>query len=153
MRAFDRKIATTNMLARGIIWTESRRKIIRSAPQIPPLKQSVLCITHAGLNTTLESLTQGVPLVAMPITSDQPGVARRIAYTKAGAYVPFQDATAPRIRSLIDEVLDNPEYRHNAAAMQRAIAETDGLERAVDILERAFHAQGNTTENETLAAR
>lgn len=127
--------------------------VVKSAPQIPLLKQSVLCITHAGLNTTLESLTQGVPMVAMPITSDQPGVARRIAYTKTGAYVPFQGATAPRVRSLIDEVLDNPEYRHNASAMRRAIAEIDGLERAVDILEQAFHAQGNTTEKETLAAR
>lgn len=36
--------------------------VVRRAPQIELLKQAALCITHAGLNTTLESLTQGVPM-------------------------------------------------------------------------------------------
>jgi zeaxanthin glucosyltransferase len=41
--------------------------IVHSAPQIELLKRAVLCITHAGLNTTLEALAQGVPMVAIPI--------------------------------------------------------------------------------------
>src|SRR6266853_6737775 len=51
------------------------------------LKRAALCITHAGLNTSLESLAQGVPMVAIPVTNDQPGVAARIAYTKTGEFV------------------------------------------------------------------
>ena len=47
--------------------------IVRKAPQIELLKRAALCITHAGLNTTLESLAQGVPMVAIPIAFDQPG--------------------------------------------------------------------------------
>src|SRR5260370_31860056 len=56
--------------------------VVNRAPQIELLKPSALCITHAGLNTVLESLTQGVPLGPIPVTNDQPGVAARIAYTK-----------------------------------------------------------------------
>jgi zeaxanthin glucosyltransferase len=41
--------------------------VVRNAPQIELLKRAILCITHAGLNTTLEALAQGVPMVAIPV--------------------------------------------------------------------------------------
>ena len=113
--------------------------VVNRAPQIELLKRSALCITHAGLNTVLESLTQGVPMVAIPVTNDQPGVAARIAYTKSGAYVSIQEMTASRLSALIDEVLTNPEYRQNANNMKKVIAETNGLEEAADLLEQAFN--------------
>jgi len=112
--------------------------VVRSAPQLELLKRSTLCITHAGLNTTLESLTQGIPLVAIPVTNDQPGVAARIAYTKTGAFVPLQEMTVRRLSAIIDEVLGNREYRLNADQMKQAIARANGLEKAVDLLEKAF---------------
>jgi zeaxanthin glucosyltransferase len=43
-----------------------------------------------------------------------------------------------RLTLLIDEVLGNPEYRENANSMRRVIADTNGLEKAVDLLEEAF---------------
>jgi MGT family glycosyltransferase len=112
--------------------------VVNNAPQVELLKRSTLCITHAGLNTTLESLTQGVPMVAIPVSNDQPGVAARITHTKTGAYVPIQEMTASRLSALIDEVLSNPEYRQNANNMKQVIAETNGLEKAADLLEQAF---------------
>jgi MGT family glycosyltransferase len=113
--------------------------VLNQVPQIEILKRAALCITHAGFNTTVESLTQGVPMVAIPVTNDQPGVAARIVYTKTGVFVPVQELTAPRLKALIDEVLSNPEYRQNAQKMKRAIAATNGLEKAIDLLEEAFH--------------
>ncbi len=112
--------------------------VVDRVPQIEVLKRSALCITHAGLNTTLEALTQGVPLVAIPVTNDQPGVAARIAYTKTGTFVPMKELTVPRLTLLIDEVLRNPEYRENANRLRQAIANTNGLEKAVDLLEEAL---------------
>jgi UDP-N-acetylglucosamine:LPS N-acetylglucosamine transferase len=41
--------------------------IVDKAPQIDLLKRASLCISHAGLNSTLESLAQGVPMVAIPL--------------------------------------------------------------------------------------
>src|SRR5260221_5838830 len=69
--------------------------VVDRAPQIELLKRSALCITHAGLNTTLQALTQGVPLVAIPVTTDQPGVAARIAHTKTGPSGTFKELTVP----------------------------------------------------------
>ncbi|HEX8762396.1 MAG TPA: nucleotide disphospho-sugar-binding domain-containing protein [Candidatus Saccharimonadales bacterium] len=113
--------------------------VVKNAPQIELLKRSALCITHAGLNTALESLTQGVPMVAIPVSIDQPGVAARIAYTKTGAYVPLRELSTSRLSTLIDDVLGNPEYRQNANKMREAIVRTNGLEKAADLLEQAFN--------------
>jgi hypothetical protein len=38
----------------------------------------------------------------------------------------------------IQEVLENPSYRDSARRFQRTIAEAYGLDRAADVLERAF---------------
>src|ERR1700726_1071689 len=46
--------------------------LVKRAPQLELLKRASVCITHAGLNTVLESLAQGVPLVAVPVSVDQP---------------------------------------------------------------------------------
>jgi len=113
--------------------------VVKHSPQMELLKRSALCITHAGLNTALESLTQGVPMVAIPVSIDQPGVAARIAYTKTGAYVPLRELSTSRLSTLIDDVLGNSEYRQNANKMQEAIVRTNGLEKAADLLEQAFN--------------
>ena len=127
--------------------------VMNSTPQQEILKRASLCITHAGLNTALESLMQGVPMVAIPVTNDQPGVAARIAYTKTGKFVPVQQVTVPKLSELISEVLKNPEYRKNAQAMKQAIAKTNGLEKAADLIEEAFGLPRKTKELPALAAR
>jgi len=116
--------------------------VVSYAPQVKLLERSALCVTHAGLNTALECLTQGVPMVAIPITNDQPGVAARIAEKKTGLVVPFNDLTASRLSLLVDQVLNDSTYRDNAHYFQKLIAETNGLSKAADLLERAFGLAG-----------
>jgi zeaxanthin glucosyltransferase len=65
--------------------------IVKRAPQLELLKRTSVCITHAGLNTVLESLAQGVPQVAIPVTFDQPGIAARIAAKKTGVTCRLQN--------------------------------------------------------------
>jgi zeaxanthin glucosyltransferase len=85
--------------------------VVRSAPQIELLKGAALCITHAGLNTTLESLAHGVPMVAIPIGYDQPGTAARIEYHGTGEFIEVDELTTDRLRGLIEKVLQDPSYR------------------------------------------
>jgi zeaxanthin glucosyltransferase len=71
--------------------------IVKQAPQLELLKQSSVCITHAGLNTVLESLAQGVPQVAIPVTFDEPGVAARIADKQTGVVTSLDKLTADHL--------------------------------------------------------
>jgi MGT family glycosyltransferase len=117
--------------------------IVNQAPQLELLKQTSVCITHAGLNTVLESLAQGVPQVAVPITFDQPGVATRIAAKKTGVTLPFAELTSDRLSTLLGAVLHNAVYRENARKFQEIIAKTNGLSMAADIVERSFGVTKN----------
>jgi zeaxanthin glucosyltransferase len=112
--------------------------VVNNAPQLELLKMASACITHAGFNTVVEALTQGVPQVAIPITNDQPGVAARIAEKKTGIVTSVEKLTASHLSTLLDEVLRNPVYRANAHRLRQAIAKTNGLSRAADLLEEAF---------------
>jgi len=112
--------------------------IVNQTPQLELLKRTSVCITHAGLNTVLESLAQGVPQVAIPITFDQPGVAARIAAKKTGVTIPFEKLTSEGLSTLLGEVLNNGVYRENARKFQDAIARTSGLSMAADLVEQAL---------------
>jgi len=112
--------------------------VVYKAPQIELLKRAELCITHAGINTTLESLALGVPMVAIPVGFDQPGIAARIVYHGVGKSVPVASIDKEDLSVAIQEVLGNPGYRDAARRFQRTIAQTQGLDRAADVLERAF---------------
>jgi MGT family glycosyltransferase len=111
---------------------------VQQAPQLELLKRAALCVTHAGLNTTLEALAQGVPLVAIPITNDQPGVAARILGSGTGLFVPLKELTAEKLKALVDEVLGEKRFRERAAAMRQEIAAVDGLGMAAELIEKAF---------------
>ena len=112
--------------------------VVSHAPQIEILKRSSLCITHAGLNTALESLSSGVPMLALPITNDQPGVAARIANKKMGVVIPPDQASPANFVAAIKQVLGDSTVRDNVQRVQKAIRRADGLAIAADILETAF---------------
>jgi zeaxanthin glucosyltransferase len=112
--------------------------IVNHAPQLELLKKASVCITHAGFNTVLEALAQGVPQVAIPVTNDQPGVAARIAAHQTGVVASLETLTLSHLSTLVDEVLNNSMYRDNARKYQQAIAKTNGLSRAASLLEDAF---------------
>jgi zeaxanthin glucosyltransferase len=112
--------------------------IVRTAPQLELLKGAALCITHAGLNTALEALTQGVPMVALPIGYDQPGVAARIVFHGVGESLKIEKLTGEQLLEAMRKVLENQRYRERARYFQKVIAETRGLEVAADRIEQAF---------------
>jgi zeaxanthin glucosyltransferase len=112
--------------------------VVNNAPQLEVLKKASVCITHAGFNTVLEALSQGVPQIAIPVTNDQPGVAARIADKKTGKTISLDSLNPSNLSALLDEVLNNPIYRDNSRSIQKAIAKKNGLSVAADLLEQAF---------------
>ncbi|MEG4210114.1 glycosyltransferase [Microcoleus sp. S13_B4] len=111
--------------------------VVGYAPQLELLQKATLTITHAGMNTTLESLSNGVPMVAIPVANDQPGVAARIGYTGVGEVVSLKELSIPKVRSAIVKVLTQESYKQRAIEMQEAIGRSGGVKRAADIIEQA----------------
>jgi zeaxanthin glucosyltransferase len=112
--------------------------VVRYAPQLEILKRAAVVITHAGLNTVLEALAEGVPLVCLPLGNDQPGVAARVAAQGAGLIVSRKRLTAARLRTAVRMVLEDGSHRRAARAVQAAMQQVDGPERAADLIEEAL---------------
>ncbi|MGK7882630.1 MAG: glycosyltransferase [Crocosphaera sp.] len=111
--------------------------VVEYAPQLELLQKATLTITHAGMNTTLECLTNGVPMVAIPIANDQPGIAARIVWSGCGEAVPVNSVKVSKLRTAIQKVLTEDSYKQNALRLQAAIKKAGGVSRAIDIVEQA----------------
>jgi zeaxanthin glucosyltransferase len=112
--------------------------VVSYAPQLELLQKTTLTITHAGMNTTLESLSNGVPMVAIPIANDQPGVASRIVWSGCGEAIPVKKVNVDNLRTAIKKVLTEDSYRKNALRLEAAIKKAGGTKRAIDIVEQAI---------------
>ncbi len=112
--------------------------VVRFAPQLEILKRAALVITHAGINTVLESLAEGVPLVAVPLGNDQPGVAARVKAHGAGVVVSRHWLNPGRLRTAVERVLHEERYRDAAQDLKRAIRQFHGPDRAAHLIEQVL---------------
>lgn len=112
--------------------------VVGYAPQAALLRRATMVITHCGLNTTLETLAQGLPLVGIPITNDQPGVATRVEYLGAGIKIPVHQLTTERLRGAIDRIQSDTSYRRRAGELAEQVSSIDGPAMAAELIERAF---------------
>jgi zeaxanthin glucosyltransferase len=112
--------------------------VVGYAPQLELVERSALTISHGGLNTALESLACGVPMVVLPVAYDQPGVGARVEWSGVGRSIPVGRVTVDRLRDAVRTVLGNPAYRERAGQLRTSIEAADGLNRAADFIEGAF---------------
>ena len=125
--------------------------VVAFAPQLALLRRATLSITHAGLNTALESLSHGLPMVAIPITNDQPGVASRLEYLGVAEVVHPSRLTVPRLRAAVEKVLSEPRYRQNARTRQEEIRAVNGVARAADLIEHAVRSRRPVLRDSSIA--
>ena len=111
--------------------------VVEFAPQLALLDKAALLISHAGVNTVLEAITRGVPMVALPRSADQPGMGARIEYTGIGLRASFDRSTPEELRNAIKRVLGEERFRQRAAELQQAMIAAGGAARAADIAEQA----------------
>lgn len=129
-----------------------RPLIVKDAPQLELLRRAALVITHAGLNTALETLLQGKPMIAIPAVFDQPAVAARLVQAGVAIALPTERLSPGLVRSAVAKILGDPRYRAAAVKMQSNIRAVDGLKRAADVLEKSmanFAAQGRASSSST----
>jgi len=114
--------------------------VVHYAPQRELLKRAVLAINCAGLNTTLDSILEAVPLVAIPIAEDQPASPRESIRARVGRVLALRALTSQNLREAIRDVLENPSYRASAAHYQAALRGVNGPKLASAIVERTLKA-------------
>lgn len=106
---------------------------IRAYPhvdQIAVLEQADVFLSHCGMNSVSESLYCGVPLVMLPQTAEQGGVAARTE--QLGAGVRLQKTTPGAIEAAVWEVMTNPAYRENAKKIAEGFKKCTGPKGAAD---------------------
>ena len=86
-------------------------------------------------------LSSGVPIVAIPVGNDQPGVAARVKWLGVGESLPLKRLRADRLRTLVKRVLEQEQYRLRARRSMLEIKRTDGVRKAADLIEHVLHQQ------------
>ena len=117
--------------------------VVDYAPQLELLARAAVTITHAGMNTTQQSLHFGVPAIAIPLAHDQPAIAARLSRTGAGIVIPPTQLTSRHLRAAVQSLLPKAsEFRACARRLQEAIRNSGGVERAADIAEQLVTNRG-----------
>lgn len=112
--------------------------IRQSVPQLEILKKAKLFITHGGMNSTMEALNEGVPLVVIPQMPEQEMTARRVEELGLGRHLQPEATTVQRLQEAVSQVDDNTELLNRVKDMQENIKEAGGAEKAADEIEAFF---------------
>lgn len=98
--------------------------------QIAVLAQADAFISHCGMNSVNEGLYYRVPLIMYPQTTEQGGVANRVAKLGAGIYL--KQNNPAQIRDVVEQVVRDPSYRQNASAISDGFRNCTGAAGAAE---------------------
>ena len=104
-------------------------------PQDEVLPHCDAVITHGGYGTVSAALRNGLPLVVVPISADQPLNARRCRELGVSTTVAADERTPDRIRAATLDVLGDPTYRQAAQRIAAEALRRPDLDHAFDLLE------------------
>lgn len=103
-------------------------------PQPAVLEHASVFLSHAGMNSTMESLYYGVPLVTVPQMPEQEANARRVQELGLGQRVP-DEVDAGVLRKVVDDITADEHIRSNVAAMRTTVCSGGGPVAGADALE------------------
>ena len=98
--------------------------------QIAVLKKADVFVSHCGMNSVSESLYFEVPLVMLPQTSEQQGVAERVFQIGAGVKLDKSDWST--VLSAIYKILSVDTYKQNAKKIAEGFKNSSGAKGAAD---------------------
>ena len=98
--------------------------------QIAVLQQADVFVSHCGMNSVSESLYFGVPLVMLPQTAEQGGVAERVYQLGAGMKLKKSDASS--ILGTINKIFADGTYKENANELAKGFKRCSGAKGAAD---------------------
>lgn len=108
------------------------------ADQQAVLARADAVVSHAGLNTAMDAIAAGTPILAVPIAFDQPGVAARIRHAGVGLSASARWAGPAKLAAQLRRLLDEPQFARRATLLAAAVRDAGGAPRAADIIEAAL---------------
>lgn len=113
----------------------SNVELLKWVPQLSVLRRADAFVSHAGMNSVMESMYHGTPVVAVPKMPEQRLVAQRIADLGLGAHLPPAEATAERLRASVDHVAGDPGIRSRVRSLGETMRAAGGPRSAADYVE------------------
>jgi MGT family glycosyltransferase len=103
-------------------------------PQLEVLPRVRVFLTHCGMNSTMESLYYGVPMVAVPQMFEQAMTARRITEMGLGVTLEKEMITPATLRQTVAHVANDPAIRQRVQNMQQITRSAGGYQRAAEAI-------------------
>ncbi|PGW83862.1 macrolide family glycosyltransferase [Bacillus cereus] len=107
-------------------------KLYNYVPQLEVLQHADVFVTHGGMNSSSEALYYGVPLVVIPVTGDQPFVAKRLTEVGAGIRLNRNELTSELLRETVKKVMDDVTFKENSRKVGESLRNAGGYQRAVE---------------------
>jgi UDP:flavonoid glycosyltransferase YjiC (YdhE family) len=104
------------------------------APQVKLLPRASVHITHGGFSSVRESIECQVPMIVIPFSFDQPGIAARVVYHKLGVRVFPRRVNGEEIIPLVQQVAASAAYKENLKLMKHAFDEQREKQSAADMI-------------------
>ncbi|XP_040194263.1 UDP-glucuronosyltransferase 3A1-like isoform X1 [Rana temporaria] len=77
-----------------------------------------LLVTHGGMNSLMEAVYHGVPVLGIPLFGDQHENMARVKYREMGTYIPPEQLKAENFASTIQHIIENKSYKTSAMKLQ-----------------------------------
>ena len=103
-------------------------------PQLDVLKRADLFVTHGGMNSVMEGLSYGVPLVVVPQSGEQMLSAQRVEQLGAGLAIHPRDINAFTLKQAVDQIHSHSSYCKSAHSIQEDIQRAGGYQAAVNAI-------------------
>ncbi|GAA4892783.1 macrolide family glycosyltransferase [Actinomycetospora straminea] len=114
------------------------------SPQLAVLRHAAAFVTHAGMNSTMEAIHHGVPMVALPQMPEQVVNADRVAELDLGRRLAPDGVTAGALRAAVDDVTTSVTVRAAVAAMREDAARGGGAVAGADAIVHVLGLPGSS---------
>lgn len=115
----------------GATWVES----FIDQPEF--IRRADVVVSHAGLNTVLETVAAARPLLLLPVAFDQPAIAARIVHHGLGLRV-SRFASSRTLARHITALLNDGRFRCRLEVACQQVSEGGGATRGAAIIEQAL---------------
>jgi UDP:flavonoid glycosyltransferase YjiC (YdhE family) len=119
--------------------------LFAKVPQIELLKRASLFITHAGQNSTSETIQYGVPVIAIPLVGDQILCANRMcADLGLGVQFDAMKLEVGKLADAIENVLTTESFREKTIELGKISRKYDGVATSLKLVLEILNSETNS---------